>query len=290
MNKHFDYETVFMGVRNIKRNYKVSFFEDYRLKRLTELLILKKRSKLLDIGCGGGIITESLQSYFPEVKVYGCDISKKALDYAKKFGKGDIKYKKIINNKLPFENNFFDACIALDVIEHVEDIDFLLKEINRVLKKGGLFLSHTPTEGEKFTHTWLWSKIGIGKEMTYRRYGHIHPELTHRSLLRSIDKSGLKVIKINYSEHFLYQLISLIAYFVPLEILDKLFKKNADLYKDKYINLGKKNENQKNVIMLIRNIMIMFTKFLRLISYWEIDLLKNLSFNALKINVLAQKK
>ena len=155
----FDYDETFMGVSK-KKDFHTTFIEDYRLQRLTEFLELEE-GKLLDIGCGGGITTEALSSYYPNVALYGCDVSSSALKYAQKYGSGKVVYKQIIKNKLPFKDNYFDACIALDVIEHVPNIDFFLEEINRVLKKKGQFFSHTPVEGQPFTLTWFWGKIKV---------------------------------------------------------------------------------------------------------------------------------
>src|SRR4030066_2029483 len=115
--KRFDYEDFFMGVLESK-NYskKRTFTQDYRLKKLTEFLKLEK-GNLLDIGCGGGIITESLPYYYPKVSIYGCDISLKAIKFSKKLGSGKVNYSLIKNKRLPYPDNYFDACIALDVIE-----------------------------------------------------------------------------------------------------------------------------------------------------------------------------
>ena len=47
-------------------------------------------------------------------------------------------------DKLPFNNNSIDVAISLAVIEHIENIDFYISEIKRVLKPGGLIYLSTP--------------------------------------------------------------------------------------------------------------------------------------------------
>src|SRR3989304_8643419 len=102
----FNYEVKFMGViEDAQGNYLRTFKDDYRLKRLKELLRIRK-GRILDIGCGGGITTESLNYYYPNTRVYGCDVSREAIKYAKMFGSKNVEYKVIKKNKLPYKDNF----------------------------------------------------------------------------------------------------------------------------------------------------------------------------------------
>ncbi|MDD5675701.1 MAG: class I SAM-dependent methyltransferase, partial [Chitinivibrionales bacterium] len=64
--------------------------------------------------------------------------------------------KKIENNRIDFEDNYFDCVIANQVLEHVEDIDSVLTEIKRVLKPNGLFFCLVPTKD-----TWYEVHSGI---------------------------------------------------------------------------------------------------------------------------------
>lgn len=288
--EEFNYEDSFMGVLEDKsRGTKRSFIEDYRLKRLTEFLKLK-RGRILDIGCGGGAVTESLSYYYPGAKVYGCDVSTMAISYAGKFGGGKVSYKIIKGRKLPYKDNYFDACIALDVIEHVPDTDFFLKEVGRVLKKNGKFFSHTPCEGQRLTFTWFAQKIKIGNKMTFTRYGHIHPEFTHKYLREKIQEAGFSINKVNYSEHILYQLVSLITYFIPLEVMERILKKDADLYKDKNVVVSDSAPVKgSRIIFSFRKIWLFMNSILRRITHFELNKFKNVSTAALKVNILATK-
>jgi methionine biosynthesis protein MetW len=105
------------------------------------LKLLDKGDRLLDIGCGDGIL-----GYFAKNKykdVYGLDISETALKIAKK--KGLITKKTNFNaGKIPFGNDYFDAITCLDVIEHVFEPIELIKEIHRVLKEKGSLVISTP--------------------------------------------------------------------------------------------------------------------------------------------------
>src|SRR3989344_4360689 len=167
----FNYEETFMGVWEKKpESFLVRFKDDYRLRSLIKT-ISSGKMRLLDIGSGGGTLTESLPYYFPKAKIYGCDISTSAISYAKKLGSGKVSYGIIKNKKFPYRNSFFDVCICFDVLEHVSDVDFFLREVRRVLKKNGNFFLIVPCEGERFTYTWFFRKLNIGKNLTYRYFG-----------------------------------------------------------------------------------------------------------------------
>lgn len=290
MSRDFNYEDVFMGVMEGKPStYLRTFQDDYRLKRLTEA-VKSENGTILDIGCGGGITTESLQYYYPKASLYGCDVSRQAIEYAKKFGSGKVKYGVIADKKLPYKNNFFDLCICLDVMEHVPDVDFFLKEVRRILKPGGKFFLLVPCEGQPLTHTWLFQKIHWGDKMTFKRYGHIHPEFTHKYVEDLLVKHNFIIKKRSYSEHFLFQVVSVLIYFWPLELLDSLLGKKSKNYTDSGVvrRVTKRKKNKFDPMILVRNTWLGLTKVMRFLTAWELDLLKNSSFTAWKIHTLAQ--
>lgn len=281
MEGDFNYEDVFMGVL---QTYK----SDYRTKRLAEAVELKK-GKLLDIGCGGGILTESLIAYYPHVELYGCDISKTAITYARKLGSGKVKYAVLRKKKFPYKDNFFDVCICLDVMEHVPDVEFFLKEIRRVLKKNGRFFLIVPCEGQPFTYSWLFKKIRLGETMTFRNWGHIHPEFTHKSVKKLLEDKGFKIMEVMYSEHIFWQMVSLVVYFWPKEILGYVFGKKASKYSDSGVVRSEDKKKQKrDALLLARNICLAANSFFRRITYWEIDAFKHVSITGWKMQVLAK--
>ena len=101
---------------------------------------INNNTKLLDIGCGRGTLKYFLNT---DVVLYGVDISKKAILEAQKiYAKADVV--DLNSEKLPYEENAIDIVTALDVIEHVFDPLFFLREIHRVLKPGGQVVLSTP--------------------------------------------------------------------------------------------------------------------------------------------------
>lgn len=290
MSEGFDYNEIFMGVMpKKKKSYKISFTDDYRLKRLTEAVKIKE-GKMLDIGCGGGLLTESLRYYYPKTKIYGCDVSQTAIVYAKKFGSGKVSYGVIKNKKLPYKDNTFDVCLCLDVLEHVPDDNFFLKEVKRITKNGGKFFMVLPCEGQPFTYTWLFQKIRFGDKLTFKNWGHIHPEYTHKYVETLLRKHNFSIDDKAYSEHFFYQLVNFFTYFLPKEIMDCFLGKNAAKYYDRGVvekEVCQKRED--DFFDYIRKVWLSLGGFLnRSVTALEVESLKKVSVTAWKINLLAQ--
>ncbi len=288
--EEFDYNQVFMGVMaKKKKSYFLSFKDDYRLKYLTESLKLKN-GRMLDIGCGGGLLTESLVYYYPKTKIYGYDVSKTAINYAKKFGSGKVIYNVAKNKKLPYKDNFFDVCICLDVMEHIPDVNFFLKEIKRVLKKDGKFFLAVPCEGQPLTFTWFFQKIKFGNKLTFKNWGHIHPEFTHKSVAKLLGKYGFKIEKKTYSEHLLYQISNLFTYFLPKIMMDLSLGKNAAQYYDRgVIEKEVKGQREEDLFDILRKVWLSIGAISnKLAINIEIELLKKVPFTAWKLHLLSK--
>lgn len=289
MSEDFDYNQVFMGVfPEKKKSYFRSFKDDYRLERLTESVKLKG-GRILDVGCGGGLLTESLVYYYPKTKIYGYDVSKTAILYAKKFGSGKVTYN-VGSKKIPYKNDFFDVCICLDVMEHIPDVNFFLKEVKRVLKKDGKFFLVIPCEGQPFTFTWFFQKIKFGQNLTYKNWGHIHPEFTHQSIIKLLNENKFNVEYKTYSEHLLYQIVNFFTYFLPKEIMELLLGKNASKYYDRGIVEKEVKGQRKNELFdYVRKIWFVIGGGLNTTAMnIELKFFKHLPFTAWKLNVLAK--
>jgi len=106
------------------------------------------KADILDIGCGGGLLTNPLA--LKGHKVVGIDLSASSLEWAKKQDStSTAKYLQANAEKLPFAAESFDVVCAMDLLEHVPNPQSVINEAARVLKPNGLFFFHT------FNKTWM---------------------------------------------------------------------------------------------------------------------------------------
>lgn len=108
------------------------------------ITFFKKGDCVLDIGCGDGVVGEYLKDNL-NLKIVGIDISKHAVEKAKKRGIDARVYSS--EDRLPFNDHTFDAVFWGDNIEHLFDPLKTAKEIKRVLKKEGRLIMSCPNMG-----------------------------------------------------------------------------------------------------------------------------------------------
>ena len=128
-------------------------FNPTRIKYLKENIVhnfkLKNKSKhlsgikILDIGCGGGLLSEPMSRM--GANVTGIDASDKNIKIAKlhsEKNKLKINYLCSSPEKLKITKEF-DVILNMEIVEHVENIDFFLKSCSKLLKKNGLMFVAT---------------------------------------------------------------------------------------------------------------------------------------------------
>ena len=121
----------------VKFNYIHSIMRNIRSQR-------PDRRTLLDVGCGGGYLSEKLAKI--DLDVTGLDPSPASIKAARTHAEKErlaIEYCEGYGENLPFESNHFDFACCCDVLEHVDDFSRVIKEISRVLKPGGVFFYDT---------------------------------------------------------------------------------------------------------------------------------------------------
>jgi SAM-dependent methyltransferase len=131
-------------------------------------------TKILDLGCGTGWISEHFNYYT------GLDISHVAVEEAQRLGRNVIEGD--AGKALPFEDASFTGVVAKDVLEHVLTPFETVLEIRRVLEIGGLVYANTPD-----AQRWAW------EDYTHRR------PFTRLGLKRLFAEQGFRVVRAGWA-------------------------------------------------------------------------------------------
>ena len=116
-----------------------------------------KNIKILDVGCGGGLLSEPMCRLGADVT--GIDASDKNINVAKLHSKkNNLKIKYICSSpeKLNIKDKF-DVILNMEIVEHVEDVNFFLKSCSNLLKKNGIMFVATLNKTLK---SYLFAIIG----------------------------------------------------------------------------------------------------------------------------------
>lgn len=121
---------------------------------IREIKKIKKSGRILDIGCGKGVFLRELLKYGYDI--YGVDPYENILECVLPEVRSRVKNSSILNTKFP--ENFFDVIVMKQVLEHIYDINAVIREIRRILKKDGIAYVEVPNfnckEAKLFEKFW----------------------------------------------------------------------------------------------------------------------------------------
>jgi SAM-dependent methyltransferase len=202
----FDYESALWGADALRPGeWTIAGF------RLAEALrALPDRGRVLEVGCGGGRFLRALTEVRPELQLVGCDVSRSALGQLARAAPG-IETRVVAGEALPAADGEFDAVLALDVLEHLEDPDAMLAELARVLSPAGALHLHVPCEGDALS-PWRWLPRQAGRTGLKRRLaGHVQ-RFRRAELLHCVERAGFRVERVRYSLHVLGALMDVVTF------------------------------------------------------------------------------
>ena len=181
--------------------------------------------KILDAGCGFGELLVALEKCYSASHLYGVDlIDVRIKEVSDKSGKIVIK-KGDIQEKIPFEDNYFDLAFCTETLEHLKNPDHCLQEIIRVLKRTGFIVITVPNGTGFWPFRYLDSLIAT-KWLRSRLLPYEHPSNTdqpvdtcyeYKEIIELICRNGLLIEKIEGWRHLRYlQMFPLIRNISPV--------------------------------------------------------------------------
>jgi len=173
----------------IKENIIKTFKLDYNKLPLKDI-------KILDIGCGGGLLSEPMCRL--GAKVTGIDASDKNIKVAKLHSKkNNLQIDYFCSSPEKFNTkDKFDVILNMEIVEHVEDVNFFLKSCSKLLKKDGIMFVATLNKTLK---SYIFAIVGAEYILRWLPIGthewekFIKPE----ELISILEKNNLKLDKID---------------------------------------------------------------------------------------------
>ena len=178
---------------------------DRRLSAIADIVTAERPGRVLDLGCGEGVLLEALAARLPpESMLVGMDVVAPPDGARWRAVTGDIA------TRLPFADSSFDVVVAGEVIEHVPHPDLMLSEIRRLLTPTGRLVLSTPnivgwanrvlvplgiqplfTETSSEVHLGRrWRALGQGNQVQ----GHLKV-FSHRALAEILERTGFTVLQ-----------------------------------------------------------------------------------------------
>jgi 2-polyprenyl-6-hydroxyphenyl methylase/3-demethylubiquinone-9 3-methyltransferase len=161
---------------------------------LAQLRLDTKGARAIDVGCGGGLLSEELAKI--GFAVTGVDPSIPSVETARAHAaesRLSIDYQVGSGTHLEFENESFDAAFCCDMLEHVADWDAVIGETARVLRRGGVLFFDTinrtfasKLRSIKIAQDWKWTRFAPADTHVWEMF------ITPEELKASLERHGFE--------------------------------------------------------------------------------------------------
>jgi 2-polyprenyl-6-hydroxyphenyl methylase/3-demethylubiquinone-9 3-methyltransferase len=151
--------------------------------------------RLLDIGCGGGVLAEEFAKM--GCQVTGIDLSDESLAVARAHARAEglpIAYQNGSATQLPLDGSSFEVVSCCDVLEHIPDWERVIAEVGRVLQSNGLFLFDTINRTSKSKVNFIFGLQDFSFTKLFPKDAHVWEMfITPEELTSALEKNGMKV-------------------------------------------------------------------------------------------------
>ncbi|HZX33786.1 MAG TPA: class I SAM-dependent methyltransferase [archaeon] len=172
------------------------FFYETREDYLVDFMGLEGKEKIIDVGCGSGTFSRALAKKYPEAEITGVDVSERAISFAARKAReeniGNLGFISASISAIPVKSGSFDVAVVSHLIEHVENPERDLKEINRILKHGGALILTTPN----YLSLWPLAEMVFDRTMAEKNYslGEQHiSRFTASSIKKPVNNAGFAI-------------------------------------------------------------------------------------------------
>jgi trans-aconitate 2-methyltransferase len=114
--------------------------------RLIDDLALKGDERIIDLGCGDGLLTKKIEELVPKGSVLGIDSSASMIETARKLETPNLRFQQLDIYDLDFVGEF-DVAFSNAALHWVKDHDWMLENVRRALRPGGLVRFNFAGEG-----------------------------------------------------------------------------------------------------------------------------------------------
>lgn len=154
-------------------------------RQLFELFEWARPERVLDVGCGEGVLTEQMADRLEGGQIVGIDLDDPKLRAEwQRRQRPNLSYRAVPAERLPFDGDSFDLVSAIEVLEHVDDPERVLGEMRRAARRH--LLVSVPREP-------VWRMLNVARGAYVRDWGNTPGHVNHwskRSFVRLLSGYG----------------------------------------------------------------------------------------------------
>ena len=175
--------------------------------RTLSKLLPQNATRVLDAGCGRGVISRALARYYPLAIVDALDEDSEGQNtnrhLAAAMGQKNCKFmvQDLIELNAKYE---YDLIVSVDNLEHIHDDQVVINKMFHAVKNGGVFIAHVP----HYYRRWPVFKWRVNFNVP----GHVRPGYHQAEIVEKVRKAGFEIEKTGFSYGLLENLANNIGY------------------------------------------------------------------------------